>query len=96
MLLKKPKFGHFTKKMEEQKNQTIGPFVSFRMFQKFMKDAWLVWSNLLFIIANLNAYGFDQEVAIRSYLSDRSQKVKKYIIVNTINFKHFLPNLYYI
>ena len=25
--------------MEEQKNQNIGPLVSFRMFQKFMKDA---------------------------------------------------------
>ena len=42
MLLKKPKFDQFTKKMEEQKNQTIGPLVSFPMFQKFMKDACMI------------------------------------------------------
>ena len=42
MLLKKPKFDQFTKKMEEQKNQTIGPLVSIRMFQKFMKDACMI------------------------------------------------------
>ena len=42
MLLKKPKFDHFTKKIEEQKNQTIGPFMSFSMFQKFMKDACMI------------------------------------------------------
>ena len=30
---------YFTKKMEEQKNQNIGPLVSFRILQKFMKDA---------------------------------------------------------
>ena len=35
MLLKKPKFDHF----EEEKHQTIGPLVLFRMLQKFMKDA---------------------------------------------------------
>ena len=39
MLLTKPKFDQFTKKMEEQNNQTIGALVSFPMFQKFMKDA---------------------------------------------------------
>ena len=42
ILLKKPKFDHFTKKMEEQKNQTIGPLVSFRMFQKFINDACMI------------------------------------------------------
>ena len=36
MLLKKPKFDHFTKKMGEQKNQVIGPLVYFQMFQKFL------------------------------------------------------------
>ena len=30
------------KKMEEQKNQTIGPLESFPMFQKFMKDACMI------------------------------------------------------
>ena len=34
MLLKKLKNEHVIKKMEEQKNQTIRPLVSFRMFQK--------------------------------------------------------------
>ena len=42
MLLKKPKFAHFTKEMEGQKNQAIRPFVFFRMFQKFMKDACMI------------------------------------------------------
>ena len=28
--------------MEEQKNQTIGPLASLRMFQKFMKDACII------------------------------------------------------
>ena len=37
--LKNPKVDNFTKKTEEQKNQNIGPLVSFRMLQKFMKDA---------------------------------------------------------
>ena len=42
MLLKNPKFGHYTKKVEEQKNQTIDQLVSFRMFQIFMKDACMI------------------------------------------------------
>ena len=42
MLLKKPKFDHSTKKMKRQKYQTIGPIVSFLMFQKFMKDACMI------------------------------------------------------
>ena len=49
ILLKKPNFGHFTKKMEEQKNQTIGPLVSFQMFQKFMKDACMIKFFLILI-----------------------------------------------
>ena len=47
--LKKSKFDHFTKKMEEQKNQAIGPFVSFRMFQNFMKDAYMIKLILILI-----------------------------------------------
>ena len=47
--IKKRKFDHFTKKMEEQKNQTIGPIVSFRMFQKFMKDACMIKFILILI-----------------------------------------------
>ena len=39
MLLRKLKFDHSIKKMEEQKNQTLGPLVFFQMFQKFIKDA---------------------------------------------------------
>ena len=31
MLLKKRKFDHFTKKMDDQKNETTGPLVSFPM-----------------------------------------------------------------
>ena len=42
MLLKYPKFDHCTKKVEEHKNQTIGPLVSFRMFQKFVKDDYMI------------------------------------------------------
>ena len=42
MLFKNPKFDHYTKKVEKQKNQTIGALVSFRMFQKFMKDACMI------------------------------------------------------
>ena len=42
MLLKTPKFDHFIKKMEEQKNQTIGQLQSFLMFQKFMKDGCMI------------------------------------------------------
>ena len=42
MLLKTSKFYHLTKKMERQKNQTTGPLVPFRMFQKFMKDICLI------------------------------------------------------
>ena len=34
--LKKPKFDHFTKKMEEHKNQTIGPLMSLKFFDAFM------------------------------------------------------------
>ena len=47
--LKKPKFDHFTKKMEEQKNQTIGPLVFFRMFEKFVKDACMIKLILILI-----------------------------------------------
>ena len=35
--LRKPKFHHFIKKMEEQKNQTTVSLVSFRMFMIY---AW--------------------------------------------------------
>ena len=42
MLLKNPKFDHYKKKEEEQKNQTIGPLVSFQMFQKSTKDACMI------------------------------------------------------
>ena len=52
MLLKKLKFEHFTKKVEVQKNQTIGPLVSFRMFQKSMKDACI----FKFILILINYY----------------------------------------
>ena len=48
MLLKKPKFDQFTKKMEEQKNQ-IDPLVSFPMFQKFMKYACMIKFILILI-----------------------------------------------
>ena len=47
--LKKPKFDHFKKKMEEQKNQTIGPLVFFRMFEKFVKDACMIKLILILI-----------------------------------------------
>ena len=46
---KKPKFDQFTKKMEEQKNQTIGPLASFPMFQTFMKDACMIKFVLILI-----------------------------------------------
>ena len=49
MLLKKPKFEQFTKKVEEQKSQTIGPLMSFLMFQKFMKDACMIKFILILI-----------------------------------------------
>ena len=49
MLLKKPKFDQFTKKVEEQESQTIGPLVSFLMFQKFMKDAYMIKFILILI-----------------------------------------------
>ena len=42
MLLRKPKFDHFRKKMEEQKNQTTGLLVSFQMFQRIMKHACMI------------------------------------------------------
>ena len=42
ILLKKSKFDYFTKKMEKEKNQPIGPLVSFRMFQKFMKCPFMI------------------------------------------------------
>ena len=49
MLLKKPKFGDFTKNMEEQKNQTIVPLVSFRMFKNFLKVACMIKFFLILI-----------------------------------------------
>ena len=39
---KKSEIRPLYKKEEEQKNQTIGPLVSFRMFQKFTKDACMI------------------------------------------------------
>ena len=37
MLLKKPKFDQFAKKMEEQKNQTINPLVSSKIYVNVSK-----------------------------------------------------------
>ena len=42
MLLRKPKFDHSIKKMEEQKSQTLGSLGSSQMFQKFIKDACMI------------------------------------------------------
>ena len=39
---KKASINHFIKKTKEQKNQTIGPLVSFQMFQKFMKNVCMI------------------------------------------------------
>ena len=50
------------------------------------------------LIAKLDAYGFDQEalkLIEATYVIDH-KKLKNYIIVNTINFKNFVRNLYYI
>ena len=50
------------------------------------------------LIAKLDAYGFDQEalkLIKATYVIDH-KKLKNYIIVNTINFKNFVRNLYYI
>ena len=49
ILLKKPKSDQFTKEMEEQKNQTIGPVLSFPMFQKIMKGACMIRFILILI-----------------------------------------------
>ena len=49
MFLKKPKCKYFTKRMERQKNQTIGPLVSFRMDQKFLKDPCMIKLILMLI-----------------------------------------------
>ena len=42
ILLRKSKFDHTIKKIEEQKNQSIGSLVPFQMFQKFVKDACII------------------------------------------------------
>ena len=61
MLLKNPKFDHYTKKEEEQKNQTIGPLVSFRMFQKFMKDPCMI----KFILILIKYFQYINAVSVR-------------------------------
>ena len=62
MLLKEPNFDHFTKMMERQKIQTTGPLVSFRMFQKFMKDAFMTKFILILI-------KFFQDINFSIYIS---------------------------
>lgn len=45
----KPKFGHFSKKTEGQKNQIIGPLVFFRIFPKSMRDVYMNKLTLILI-----------------------------------------------
>ena len=64
--------------MEKQKNPTIGPLVSFRMFQKFMKDPCMFkLRSYDLLIAKLNENGFDQEALklIHTYLIDHKKWV---------------------
>ena len=64
--------------MEKHKNPTIGPLVSFRMFQKFMKDPCMIKLRPYdLLIAKLNANGFDQEALklTHTYLMDHKKWV---------------------
>ena len=61
MLLKKPKFDHFPKKMDRQKNQTVGSLVYLRLFQQFMKDACMI----KFILILINYFQYINAVFVK-------------------------------
>ena len=58
MLLRKQKFDHIIKD-GKQKNQTISPSISIRMFQKFMKDACTMKDHINFILILIKYQGIN-------------------------------------
>ena len=60
--------------MEEQKNQTIGPFVSFRLFQKFMKDACMI--KFILILTRYFQCGFCKSISAQHILLTMIEKMK--------------------